>query len=340
MALLFELVSSLVGLALKPLLLAKLSCQFGARSLCFVVQTWFEMLRFALCLHFVILWRLAIWIMALLSLPVRAFTALYRERLLEVQLHRLKIEMDDIILDCKELEEQLHEAIRERAMMEMMLMELEKEHDEAILKIELLVGEVQKLKDEAHRLKEVRGKATWSYMDEADVGNDCYITGGNNSGKSALKPDCNKKQVMTDLCKDERHDVLKSGSKLYGLSQLYITHMISNEGILAKQRKVALSQSIFSVLLSLVVGIIVWEAGDPCLPLVIALFVVVIMSLVSAVQLFTRIEHKPASESVALLSINWFILGALAHPMLPRIARFFAPLALSVLQRALKWLGL
>lgn len=81
MALLFELVSSVVGLALKPVLLAKLSCQFGARSLYFVVQTWLELLRFALGLHFVMLWRLAIWIMALLSLPVRAFTALYRERL-------------------------------------------------------------------------------------------------------------------------------------------------------------------------------------------------------------------------------------------------------------------
>ncbi|KAH6774338.1 hypothetical protein C2S51_012742 [Perilla frutescens var. frutescens] len=304
------LVSSVVGLALKPLLLAKASCQ----CLCVVVETCFEILRFGLSLHLLILWRLAISIMALLSLPVRAFTALYRERLVEVQLHGLKKEMENVILDCKEVEEQLHESMRDGAMMRMMLMELEKEHDETILKIELLVGEVQDLKDEAHQLKEVRGKALWSYMDQD---HDCY-----------------KKQVIADLYKD---DVQKSG---LSRGQLYITHMISNEGILARQRKVALSQSLFSVLLSLVVGIVVWEAGDPCLPLVMALFVVVTMSLLSVLQLFTRIEHKPASESVALLSINSFILGALASPMLPRIACFFAPFAMSSLQRALKLLGL
>lgn len=330
MALLFELVSSVVGLALKPVLLAKLSCQFGARSLYFVVQTWLELLRFALGLHFVMLWRLAIWIMALLSLPVRAFTALYRERLLEMQLHRLKNEMENVVLDCKELEEQLHVAIKERAMMKMMLMELEQEHDEAILKIEQLQGEVQDLKDESQRLKEVRGKSIWSYLDQDDMDNDSYVT-----GKSTWQPDCNKKQAITDIHND---DVLKEGSKFYGPSQLYITRVISKEGILARQREIAVSRSLFSVLLSLVVGIIVWEAEDPCMPLVIALSVVVTMSLLSALQLLTRVEHKPASESVALLSINWFILGTLAYPMLPRIARFLAPLALRFLQRTLKWL--
>lgn len=62
---------------------------------------------------------------------------------LEMQLHRLKNEMENVVLDCKELEEQLHVAIKERAMMKMMLMELEQEHDEAILKIEQLQGEVK-----------------------------------------------------------------------------------------------------------------------------------------------------------------------------------------------------
>lgn len=62
---------------------------------------------------------------------------------LEMQLHRLKNEMENIVLDFKELEEQLHVALKERAMMKMMLMELEQEHDEAILKIEQLQGEVK-----------------------------------------------------------------------------------------------------------------------------------------------------------------------------------------------------
>lgn len=154
----------------------------------------------------------------------------------------------------------------------------------------------------------------------------------NKLGKSPYRLDYDRKQNITDLSNDEMHDVLKSGSELYGLSHLYISRMISNEG----QRKVALSQSLFSVLLSLVVGIIVWEAKDPCMPLVIALFVVVTISLISVLRLFSRIEHKPAPEPLALLSINWFILGTLAYPMLPKIARFLGPLALSVLRRALE----
>ena len=63
---------------------------------------------------------------------------------LEMQLHRLRNEMEDVLLDSKELEEQLHEAIEERSTMEMLVIELEKEHGEAILKIKLLEGEVTK----------------------------------------------------------------------------------------------------------------------------------------------------------------------------------------------------
>ncbi|KAI3453918.1 hypothetical protein Pfo_010581 [Paulownia fortunei] len=342
MALLFELVTLIVGLALKPLLLAKLSCQFGVRGISIIVQTWLELLRFVLGLHLIILWRLAIWAIAVLSLPVRAFTALYRERLLEMQLHRLKNELENVLWDRKELEEQLHVAVKERRMMEMMLMELEEEHDEAIVKIEVLDGEVQDLKDETQRLKEVQGKALWSYRGLGDAGNDCNPTTTDNVGKSSLTPDYNKniRQVAKDLCKDEMHDVFETGSKIYGLSQPYVTDMISKEGdILAEQREVALSRSLFSAVLSLVVGLVVWEAEDPCMPLVVALLTVVTMSLMSVLQLFTRIEHNPASDAVALLSFNWFILGTLAYPMLPRIARVLAPLALSFLKRTFKWLG-
>ncbi|KAK6129876.1 hypothetical protein DH2020_036394 [Rehmannia glutinosa] len=238
MALLSELVTSIVGLALKPLILAKLSCQFGARSISIIVQTWVEVLRFALCLHLIILWRLAIWAIAL-----------------EMQIYRLKNELENVLWDRKELEEKLHVAIKERKMMEMMLMELEEEHDEAIVKIELLEGEVQDLKDEMQRLKEIQGKALWSYTNRAE------------------------------------------------------------------HRDVALSRTLFSAILSLAVGLVVWEADDPCMPLVVALFTVVTMSLTSVLRLFTRIEHKPVSEVVTLLSLHWFVLGTLACPMLPRIAR-------------------
>ncbi|KAK6129826.1 hypothetical protein DH2020_036412 [Rehmannia glutinosa] len=235
----------IVGFALKPLILAKLSCQFGARSISIIVQTWVEVLRFALCLHLIILWRLAIWAIAVLSLPVRAFTALYRERL------DLKNELENVLWDRKELEEKLHVAIKERKMMEMMLMELEEEHDEAI---------VQDLKDEMQRLKEIQGKALWSYTNRGDV-----------------IDDCNFRQVSKDISKDEMNDPVKNGSKIYGLSQPYVTYTISDEGY--NHRDVALSRTLFSAILSLAVGLVVWEADDPCMPLVVALFTVVTMSL-------------------------------------------------------------
>lgn len=62
---------------------------------------------------------------------------------LEMQLHRLRNELENVLWDRKDLEEQLRVAIKERKMMEKMLVELEEEHDEAIVKIELLQGEVR-----------------------------------------------------------------------------------------------------------------------------------------------------------------------------------------------------
>lgn len=60
-----------------------------------------------------------------------------------MQLHRLRNELENVLWDRKDLEEQLRVAIKERKMMEKMLVELEEEHDEAIVKIELLQGEVR-----------------------------------------------------------------------------------------------------------------------------------------------------------------------------------------------------
>ncbi|KAL0327677.1 UNVERIFIED_CONTAM: hypothetical protein Sangu_1845700 [Sesamum angustifolium] len=213
-------------------------------------------------------------------------------------------------------------------MMETMLMELEEEHDEAIIRIELLDGEVQDLKDEIQHLKEVHGKTLWSYEARGDdVCDDSNITCTDNVGTISSRPDCNK----NILCNDEAQDVLKAGSKVYGLSQPYVRYTISNESeTLAEQRGGCYIRSLFSGALSLVVGIVVWEAQNPCTPLVVALFSVVTMSLMSVVPLLTPVE-KPTLEAVALLSFNWFLLGTLACPMLPRIGCVLARLGWSFL---------
>ncbi|OIW10743.1 hypothetical protein TanjilG_27689 [Lupinus angustifolius] len=69
----------------------------------------------------------------------------------------------------------------------------------------------------------------------------------------------------------------------------------------------------------------VGKAEDPCMPLVVALFAVVGMSLKSVVQFFSTIKNKPVSDAVALLSFNWFIPGTLTYPSLPRVAHMLAP---------------
>lgn len=107
-----------------------------------------------------------------------------------------------------------------------------------------------------------------------------------------------------------------------------------------QRRGTAVTQSLFSALLSILVGMIIWEAEDPCMPLVVALFTVVGMSLKSVVQFFSTIKNKPASDAVALLSLNWFILGTLTYPTLPIVTRILVPVALRIVERGVRFIGL
>ncbi|KAM1084814.1 hypothetical protein ACFX13_023418 [Malus domestica] len=61
------------------------------------------------------------------------------------------------------------------------------------------------------------------------------------------------------------------------------------------------------------------------------------MSLKSVVQFFSTIKKRPASDAVALLSFNWFILGTLTT--LPKVAHTVVPVALNFVDRALSWIG-
>ena len=62
---------------------------------------------------------------------------------LELYLHDIQIDLENLLWDNKKLQEHLQTAIKERKMMELILAELEEEHDKAIAKIEQLEGEVQ-----------------------------------------------------------------------------------------------------------------------------------------------------------------------------------------------------
>lgn len=63
---------------------------------------------------------------------------------MQMEMHLLEMQdvLETIIWEKKQLKERLKTAIKDRRMMEVMLAELEEEHDQAILKIESLESEV------------------------------------------------------------------------------------------------------------------------------------------------------------------------------------------------------
>ncbi|GMI95684.1 hypothetical protein like AT5G45310 [Hibiscus trionum] len=301
-------------------------------------------------------WKSVLWTLALVSLPFRMLTALQRERLLEQHLQELRYELETLVWDRKELEDHLQAAVRENRVMESMLIQLEGEHDKAVARIELLEAELQDLKDENLRLNEVRGKASWSYRDhDVTKTNKSTNTVDNHDIPYSVVPwissykgsgICLQELMMNrevwegkSKSNTEMLNLLKPGPGSMELFTPCVQNLDVNT-VIEQQRDIALSQTLFSAILSLLVGMIVWEAEDPCMPLVVALFAVVAMSLKSVVQFFFSIKNKPASDAVALLSFNWFVVGALSYPALPKVTRMLAPLTLSFLNRVASWFGI
>ncbi|CAH9078351.1 unnamed protein product [Cuscuta europaea] len=285
---LIELMISVLLLLLKPLPLITMC----VKSCGIVVLTCIELLRNAISLHLSIFWSVITLAFATFTLPMRLLNALQNEKTLEMQLQEMQIELERVNGERRRLEKQLSVAVNEHKMMALMLRELEDELDQAFLKNEQLEEELRGLKGENQQLKEIRGKARWSQRDHFPASSSKNITYNNN------------KLVEQEVG--------------VGLDPAQAQHH--------QRRKAALVKSLFSAGLSVVVGTTVWTAEDPCGPLVVALFAVVAMSLSSVVGFFFAIKNKPASEAVALLCFNWFILGTLTYPALPKVALFLSPL--------------
>lgn len=204
---------------------------------------------------------------------------------------------------------------------------------------------MQDLKDETLQLKEIWGKELCSFAGHDTTngkkGADEYdIPYGIPSWKGS-------DIIFQDMMKrkDAWEGENKSNAELLtylgsGFAPGTIPRNLDTNEVHDQRRVVAISQSLFSAVLSLLVGMTIWEAEDPCVPLVVALFTVVGMSLRSVIQLFSTVKNKPASDAVALLSFNWFILGTLTCPTLPKVARVLAPLALSFISQTLNWFGI
>ncbi|KAK9667679.1 hypothetical protein RND81_13G004300 [Saponaria officinalis] len=236
---------------------------------------------------------------------------------MESVLQEMQIELEDLWWKNEKLEARLMMFVKERHLMESMLAEIEEQHDMAIGKIERLEKEVGYLKDENFRLRESHSKGNWDLSNKSNVLDDPIpgtFTVKTKNSPSHIKP-----------------------TKTVNPTRLLNPLTPSNADLaLDQRREIALSRSVFSAVLSLLVGAIIWEAKDPCMPLVVALFSVVGLSLWSVVQFFSTINNRPASDAVGLLSFNWFILGTLTAPTLPKVA----PTVVAFLRPVLRRLGL
>ncbi|URE18980.1 2OG-Fe(II) oxygenase superfamily [Musa troglodytarum] len=201
--------------------------------------------------------------------------------MLERLLNEMQIQLENLVWENKELEERLQIAMEDRKVIEMILKEIEEEHEKAVTRIDLLENE--ELKEENMRSNEVQGKTLWGSKShyEKDVRSGESILIDTDYGSTSMHPSYNRRGLsLSDP--EEPHEK----------------------------------------------GMIIWEAEDPCVPLVAALFTVVGISLGSVLEFFSAIRNRPASDAVALLSINWFILvvGSVAtpnsqHPTVVRVGR-------------------
>ncbi|XWS62288.1 hypothetical protein CRYUN_Cryun07bG0197400 [Craigia yunnanensis] len=120
-----KLMTNLTIVVIMPFSPCKLACMFCMKIIFIVIQTWMELVKAAVSFHVNMFWKAVIWMVALISLPVRVLTALQRERVLEQHLHEMQFELETLVWDRKELEDHLQAAVRERRIMESILIELE-----------------------------------------------------------------------------------------------------------------------------------------------------------------------------------------------------------------------
>ncbi|KAL1222972.1 hypothetical protein V5N11_010116 [Cardamine amara subsp. amara] len=319
------LVSSSVNLMTRPFIFCISACVFCIRTALVTTFMSSDMVTSAIWFNLNMFWR-AVWgtiwgSILLFTFPIRFFASIPRERLLEQSIYDLRYELESLEWNRKEIEENLREAIKEYRLMERDLDELEEEHDEAISKIEKLEAELKELKKENLQLKEGYGKDYWSK-------------------KGKVKP----KEEPSEICSLPYGSAESSSVKspLYPFAKSTIPKGEElTPRVLGLERDIALSRSIFSAMLALVVGIVLYGAKERelCTPLIGALFTVVGISLRSVVQFFSTVKNKPALDAVALMSLNWFIVGTLTYPTLPRIARIVVPRVFNTAGSVFAWLG-
>lgn len=86
-----KLRNSLTIMVTMPFSLCKLAFKFCTKTIFIVIQTWVELVKAAVSFHVNMFWKAVIWMVALVSIPVRVLTALQRERLVSFDMVWLDI---------------------------------------------------------------------------------------------------------------------------------------------------------------------------------------------------------------------------------------------------------
>ncbi|KAK9144085.1 hypothetical protein Sjap_003988 [Stephania japonica] len=252
-------------------------------SVCFFARACLHFLNSLLYFLFDAWWNTMIWTVAFFSLPYRILTAIRREHMLEMHLHEMQIEIEYLAWDKKELQERLRAATKNCKIIESMLTELEDDHDQAIDKIELLEKELQDVKDENRRLYETQSKKDLydpkarDHPNEQDAHGEMphgsprateYDVPLVKSGHSGSGVKIQDLLMHGDRWKDgnkgtpQIHRLLSTGTKgnrpVYSVPGEIFPKTVSVDEILDQCKRVALSRSLFSAILSLIVGMIIW----------------------------------------------------------------------------------
>ncbi|KAF7033618.1 hypothetical protein CFC21_044705 [Triticum aestivum] len=279
-----------------------------------------------------------VWAVTFLTFPVRLLAAADRERKLERLVGEMQGQMERVVWENRDLEQRLRTALKENATMEDILDEMEEENEDAFARIDQLESHLKALKKENMRLKEQRGKSVWDKAAATATAATVAVAGSGGGKKKAGEPrawEGQEEEEEDAAAQKDRPVVFKPGD---------IDAFPPSEAQARLLRATARRRSLFSFGMSLAVGGIAWSADGPCLPLLAGLVAVVAMSMCSVSRLFRapagRRVPPPASAAsdgaVALLSLNWFLLGVLTYPMLPGVARAVLP---RVLPRATRLAG-
>ncbi|KAF7040563.1 hypothetical protein CFC21_050455 [Triticum aestivum] len=282
-----------------------------------------------------------VWAVTFLTFPVRLLAAADRERKLERLVGEMQGQMERVVWENRDLEQRLRTALKENATMEGILDEMEEENEEAFARIDLLESQLKALKKENMRLKEQRGKSVWDKA-AATATAATVAVAGNGGGKK--KPGETRAWEGQE---EEEEDAPAQRDQPVVFRPGDLDAFPPSEARDQLLRATARRRSLFSLGMSLAVGGIAWSADAPCLPLLAGLVGVVAMSMCSVSRLFRApADHRvlpPASAAsdgaVALLSLNWFLLGVLTYPMLPGVARAVVPRAARLAGPAIAWLA-